>query len=96
MALIKSFETSFGVSASYWRISGLPMIDDVARVAQIQLSGYYDKAARQANAAPMQTKIIVIDGANYPPTGTSLADVASSLMLLPEWSDATQDTSIDS
>lgn len=64
MAIVKSIETAFGVTATYWRI--IRTNENFDGKTEIYFAGYADEAARRAGKAPLEVKTIqveTIDGA---------------------------------
>ena len=71
MALILTKSSSFGVDVSYWKITGYKFFNDVKAIGtgnpigigliSVEISGWKDKAARDALYAPLLIKSIVMD-----------------------------------
>lgn len=64
MALSKSIETPYGVSATYWRIVNYG--NDYARLeSTVYLVGYLDQASRNADKKPLATRTIVFGSEQF-------------------------------
>jgi hypothetical protein len=77
MALSKQIGTDYGIYASYWKITDL-FLDSMTGEARIIVSGFWDQAARIANAKPMRQYQFDVPGeiaAQYFPTGLDIAQV---------------------
>jgi len=59
MAIEKSIETTFGVTATYWRI--IRTNESFDGQTEIYLAGYADEAARRAGKAPLEIRTIQVE-----------------------------------
>jgi hypothetical protein len=59
MALAKTIETAFGVTATYWRI--IRTNESFDGITEIYLAGYSDSVARHAGKAPLEIRTIQVE-----------------------------------
>ena len=64
MALIKTVDTDFGVSAEYWNI-GAVQEDFKGRGTEITFYGYASKEARDSGKQPLSAGKVQISGDDY-------------------------------
>lgn len=64
MALIKSIETDFGISAEYWNI-GAVQEDFKGKGTEVTFYGYANKEAREAGKQPLSAGKVQIAGDEY-------------------------------
>ena len=87
MALSKQIGTSYGIVASYWKISELEL-NRIDGSAVIKVFGYYDDYARNNGATPLKTLSYFASGQDlltYFPTGLEVAQVYAFLKAQPEF-----------
>ena len=65
MALIKSISTRFGIDATYWKIIDLN-INWLSKNSHISLSGWSDKASRDAGNIPLDSRSFDWMGEDFP------------------------------
>lgn len=107
MALILSKETPMGVNAEYWKITNINIniMEDYLNIVgqqvpnmmnvnniRIVISGFLNKAARENNKRPLDSKIYLMNG---PITFGNAEDlrlqIYTYLKTLPDWATATDD-----
>jgi len=64
MALLKSIDTDFGVSAEYWNI-GAVQEDFKGKGTEVTFYGYATKEAREAGSQPLSAGKVTIAGEEY-------------------------------
>lgn len=86
MALLKTIDTDFGASATYWRVVSIS--DDLLnRRLEIATAGYFSEDARRAGRQPMAIWRGRIEGDRYRQS-PSLSDVYTMLRELPDWTES--------
>lgn len=64
MAILKSIQTDFGISAEYWNI-GAVQEDFKGQGTEITFYGYASEQARLAGAQPLSAGKVQLTGADY-------------------------------
>ena len=59
MAIARSIETVFGVTATYWRI--IRTNESFDGMTEIYIAGYADETARRAGKAPLEVKTVQVE-----------------------------------
>jgi hypothetical protein len=87
MALLKSIDTDFGVSAEYWNIGAIQE-DFKGRGTEVTFYGYATKEAREVGAQPLSAGKITIAGDEYV-AGSDRAALYATIKQRPEFEGAT-------
>ena len=87
MALLKSVETDFGVSAEYWNI-GAVQEDFKGRGTEVTFYGYASKEARDSGKQPLSAGKVQISGDEYV-AGADRAALYQIIKQKPEFEGAT-------
>lgn len=85
MPLSKSFQTPFGIPATYWVI--ISYDDNMETSGVLILNGFYD--ASTVEAAPLATQVLTISAPDYSPNLTP-SQLEQFVLTRPEWAGGTQ------
>jgi hypothetical protein len=86
MALIKSIDTDYGISASYWNI-GAVQEDFKGKGTEVTFYGYASKETRDAGKQPLSSGKVQIAGNEYV-AGADRAALYTIIKQKPEFEDA--------
>jgi len=65
MALQKDFETQYGITLSYWKVTRLN-IEWHNRIAEVFLGGWVNRSARESEVAALEYKAVYFSTADFP------------------------------
>jgi hypothetical protein len=86
MALGKEVATTFGVSASYWKVANI-IEDFMQSAAKVTLAGFVSQAARTAGNQPLAAVQVDLTGDSYT-AEMDRAALYSAIKALPAWTGA--------
>lgn len=86
MALLKSIDTDYGISAEYWNI-GAVQEDFKGKGTEVTIYGYASKEARDAGKQPLSAGKVQIAGGDYV-AGADRAALYALIKQKPEFKNA--------